>query len=240
METFVIIHKERETTQQLIDLVESFGSYLCVGSERSFHDGLNVILKENPSILFVDMDATELNPISFVHELMQYKDELPELIGLAKDRSAAFEALKNGFFDLSLLPLVESELRKTMIKLQKKKSTKSRRTLCLKSNRDFKYLNTADILYLRADNNTTDFYLSNGKVISGYKTLKCYQEVLPKDFVRVHRSYIINSKHVSRIQFGKLTCTIDDTQQVIPISKSYLDNINYMNDVLSQYSISTK
>ena len=78
--------------------------------------------------------------------------------------------------------------------------------------------------------------MSDGSIVSAYKTLKTYEGLLPSQFLRIHKSYIINKDYVSRIQFGKYTCTINNNNHNIPFTKTYIDNIQYLNNNLSQYS----
>ena len=96
---------------------------------------------------------------------------------------------------------------------------KNPETLCLKSYSDYHYVDTKDILYLQADNNTTDFVMKDGTTISAYKTLKTYQQQLPKNFVRIHQSYILNTDYVSRINYGKSLCTLKLRKVQLPFSK---------------------
>ena len=114
--------------------------------------------------------------------------------------------------------------------------TKSVETICLKSHKDFHYLNIKNILYLKADNNTTDFYMDDGKIIGAYKTLKVFENSMPKSFYRIHKSYIININCISRIQFGKWICIIKN-QHKIPFTKTFLDNTIKMNEILSKNSL---
>jgi DNA-binding LytR/AlgR family response regulator len=97
-------------------------------------------------------------------------------------------------------------------------------------------LNTDEILFLKADNNATDFFMRDGSTISAFKTLKVFEGLLPDNFLRIHKSYIINSRHVSRINFGKLVCTVERDIHKIPFTKTYLDNVEIMNNALSKSS----
>lgn len=71
-------------------------------------------------------------------------------------------------------------------------------------------------------------------VITAFKT---FGELLPNNLWRIHKSYIINSSYVSRISFGKLLCTIDRNIYKIPFSKTYIDNVEVMNNTLSEASL---
>jgi DNA-binding LytR/AlgR family response regulator len=112
-------------------------------------------------------------------------------------------------------------------------------TLCLKSYKDFHYLNTDEILYLKADNNTTDFIMKDGRTISAFKTLKSFEDKLPKNFIRVHQSYILNINYVSRINYGKAICSLKSGKTQLPFSKSYKENIDSLKKILSKNTIST-
>ena len=48
--------------------------------------------------------------------------------------------------------------------------------------------------------------------------------------------YIINKNFVSRIQYGKFTCTIKRNNYEVPFTKTYISNIESMNKALSEYS----
>ena len=93
--------------------------------------------------------------------------------------------------------------RKTVLKLQYNFPIQFKRTICLKSYKDFQYLKTDEILFLKADNNTTDFYMSDGKVINAYKTLKTFEDILPNNFYRIHKSFIINKACITSKNYNK-------------------------------------
>lgn len=98
--------------------------------------------------------------------------------------------------------------------------------ICIKSYGDYQFIALKDVVYLRADNNTTDFHLLNGKVLSAYKTLKHYENNLPPFFYRIHNSFVVNSNHVSRINTGKSLCYLNNNEVSIPFSKSFKENID--------------
>lgn len=98
--------------------------------------------------------------------------------------------------------------------------------LCVKSYGDYRFIEFDDIVYLKADNNSTDIMLSSGDSITAFKTLKYFESSLPNDFVRIHNSHIINIKFVSRIHLGNSDCYLNKGKIKLPFSKSYKDNIN--------------
>jgi len=117
----------------------------------------------------------------------------------------------------------EAELERTTAEVQKSEVDIQ---ICIKSYGDYQFIPLKDVVYLQADNNTTDFYLQNGKKLTAYKTLKHYENNLPSFFYRVHNSYIVNSSYVSRINTGKSLCYLDNNEVSVSFSKTFKENID--------------
>jgi len=79
--------------------------------------------------------------------------------------------------------------------------------------------------------------MKDGSIISAFKTLKSFEEKLPKNFIRVHQSYIINSVYVTRINYGKSICSLRcGEEQELPFSKTYKDKVDSLKNMLSKTS----
>ena len=67
----------------------------------------------------------------------------------------------------------------------------------------FQVLNVKDILYCKADDNYTEIYLENKKILVS-KTLKYFEEALSEfPFARIHKSYLVNVNEVVKYRKGK-------------------------------------
>ncbi len=238
--TYTIIDSDATSNLQLQHYLEDYGDFMCVGHASNNGDGLNAILKHLPDIVFVNLNDAAYEYFQMITELHQYVKDIPLIIGISKSKQYAYEALKNNFFDYWLMPYSEFDIRKTILRLRKKMPKEATaQTLCLKSYKDFQYLDTDEILYLKADNNATDFIMKDGRTISAYKTLKTFEKKLPANFIRVHQSYILNVNHVSRINYGKSICALKSGKTQLPFSKSYKENIDGLKKILSKNTIST-
>lgn len=61
-----------------------------------------------------------------------------------------------------------------------------------------------DIIYLKADVNYTEFYLKDGRKFTSSLTLKHHQsDERLKDFLRVNRSYLINSQYIDEYKSNR-------------------------------------
>ena len=238
--TYSIIDSDAISNLQLSAFLDEYEDFNCLGINKSPMDGLNNILKFSPDLVFVHLNENTTSLFQMVVELHQYVSTIPLFIGIAKTKEHAYDAIKNNFFDYWLQPYNEFEIRKSLLKLQKRVPKEdTTQTICLKSYNDFHYLDTTEILYLQADNNTTEFHMNDGTVTHAYKTLKTFEKQLPKNFVRIHQSYIVNTVYVSRINFGKSICALKKTKKSLPFSKSYRENMDNLKKSLSQKSVSS-
>lgn len=222
-----------ENNKKIVNKIKSFSS---IYSEFSFlnisekiDSALDVILKYNYDVIFFNLDSKTINIPEFFFEIQNSNKLKITFIALSSKKESAFVAYKYGFSDFVLKPITDLTIRKCLLKYKKKEQQSKR--LCLKSNKDYRYLQIDDIIFLKADNNTTDFHMSDGTIITAYKTLKTFEISLPNNFIRIHKSYIINSNNISRIHYGKSICSLSNNQYKLPFTKTFLNNINFINDL---------
>ncbi|TYA86810.1 LytR/AlgR family response regulator transcription factor [Seonamhaeicola marinus] len=225
---FIIDNKNLKVNNSLTKVLEDLPEFKCAGIGHDYLSSMNDILKESPDLIFINIDSEDsIDPFDFAKEVNEYLNDNTEFIAISATKDRTYESIKTGFFDYLLMPTTDLDIRKTVLRFKKKRPTKSSR-ICLKSYKDYRYLNTDEILFLRADNNTTDFHMADGSVVNSFKTLKTYQTILPKNFLRVHKSYIINSNFVSRINYGNLKCSFKKYSQKVPFTKFYKKNVDHM------------
>ncbi|MFW2377246.1 MAG: LytR/AlgR family response regulator transcription factor, partial [Cellulophaga baltica] len=67
----------------------------------------------------------------------------------------------------------------------------------------FQVLNVADIMYCKADDNYTEIYINDKRIVVS-KTLKYFEDALADfSFARVHKSYVVNVNEVVKYVKGK-------------------------------------
>ncbi len=238
---YTIINSDAKSSHELRTQLVSFKEFRCTGVTNNCKEGLNTILKQMPDVVFIFLKENANDCFNMVKELHQFVKFMPIIIGISSNQNYAYEAIKNGFFDYWLLPLNEFDIRKTSLKLQKLnlKEQFSNTTLCLKSYKDYRYIDTNEILYLKADNNTTDVILKDNTIITAFKTLKTFEARLPTNFIRTHQSYILNTDYISRINYGKSICALKNSEIQLPFSKSYKQNIDDLKKILTKTTITT-
>ncbi|PCJ96268.1 MAG: hypothetical protein COA50_07410 [Flavobacteriaceae bacterium] len=103
---------------------------------------------------------------------------------------------------------------------------------------EVKILQNESIVYFEANGKyTVKHYLENGflKNICSSKNIGLFQEHLPSQFLRVHTTYIINLKYISRME--KRHCNYEifllGTPRTIPLSKR---RKKYVMDIIQSFS----
>ena len=75
--------------------------------------------------------------------------------------------------------------------------------------------------YIKSDGNYLEFYLENNLVIDRHK-LKDVLTELPPNFIRVHRSYVINKNFIKSFNS---TSIILQSNEEIPLSRTFKSNL---------------
>ena len=84
----------------------------------------------------------------------------------------------------------------TQVLLQNLKAKPEQQQIILPTLQGFDVIKTASIIKLQANGNFTDIHLNGGTIKMVCKFLKHFDEVLSEPFVRVHRSFIVNSHYI--------------------------------------------
>lgn len=227
--SYLIIDDNAANVKEILNRLEGFSQYFCVGAAATKEEAINKLLELQPRIVFLTLDTTNRKnglSLSIITEIYRFVNILPYFIILSITPKFAFKAIKAGVSDYLLRPLDVHDLKKSLLKFEKTNPEIIPETICIKSYSDYQFVNLNDIVYLKADNNTTDFFLQNGRKLAAYKTLKYYEASLPPFFFRIHKSYIVNSKFISRINTGKGVCYLNNSDFAISFSKTFKNNID--------------
>lgn len=226
--SFIIIDEMDVPPKDLLRLFENFPNYYCAGVSKDSQNATNQIIKLKPQLVFVSIPSKPSEHTFHyknIEELFQFAETMPYFIAINENETGALEAVQAGVSDFIIGSLNVSKLGKCLFKFEKRSPQNTINSICIKSHSDYQFVALQDIVYLKADNNTTDIKLHNDKIINAFKTLKHFENTLPFYFLRIHKSYIVNIHYVSRIHFSKFKCYIN-YNEILPFSTSYRENID--------------
>ena len=88
----------------------------------------------------------------------------------------------------------------------------------IKSGHDHVRIRIKDIIYLQSDTDYTEFHLTNQKHLSAESLKYWYEKLKGHDFIRIHKSYIINSSRLKKVTGGYVHL---DNDASLPIGRAY-------------------
>lgn len=217
--------------EKINEMIETQGFDAKVVSLASGSGELFSYIKNNPSqyLIFLDLDFGhgKLNGIDVAKALRHTQSDC-KIVFTTNHQEMAMEVLKSGVEPFGFLEKssdmakLSDGYRKYMAMLLNKAKAEAAdpvETILLNSGMDEDItVFLDDIVYLETKKSVSHgitYHTINGSVITIIGTLEEEQKKLGDGFIRVHRSYLVNKRHILRIKEGFIKLS---NQQEIPCS----------------------
>lgn len=204
---------------QLINEYCSKISFLQLDKVFTNTDEANTWLQQNKvDLLFLDIQMPDVNGLQFYKSLI----EKPPVIFTTAYRDFAVEGFNVDAIDYLLKPFEYDRFLKSVYKAKEYIEFLSSQELQLNSifikvNYEIMKVNLKDIDLIEALDDYIKLYIKPNPVLT-LMTLKSIQEKLPtRDFVRVHRSFIVPLNKIEKFSKTKLMVAGKE----IPVGSSY-------------------
>ena len=232
-----IVEDEMIIALGIIDALKEIG-YDVTEPANNYTQALQMIVKEKPDILLLDIQLSGSKDGIDVAQAVRKEHNIPFIFLTANADMDTVERAKAVTPHAYLLkPFRKNDLY-TSIELclhnfaLTQKEPKQQNTtgegnyvihdaLFIKQGNYFHKVKIADIFYLESDNIYVNVHTPKGKMLVR-STLQDYVDLIgSSQFVRVHRSFVVNINHIETINSEYLV--INNVH--IPISKSYRDQL---------------
>jgi two-component system, LytTR family, response regulator len=224
----VIIDDEPLAVDLLKEFVSKIDALELVNTFTNAIDAISIINQSNIDLIFLDIEMPHFSGIDFINAI----EKKPLIIFTTAYSDYAVEGFNLGAVDYLVKPIPFHRFLKAVVRAQQIFAPQN-----LPQNNpvvavpeiepDFMFvraeyenvkLNFSDILFIEGLKDYVKIYTTDNKYILTLLSLIKLENLLStKGFARIHRSYIINIKHVKSIQKNKVI--IADKR--IPISESY-------------------
>ncbi|WP_282039971.1 LytR/AlgR family response regulator transcription factor [Saccharicrinis aurantiacus] len=217
----IAIDDEPLALKQMLAYIKKTGFLSLVADFDSAIEALPFLQNNEVDLMFVDINMPDINGMEFVKSL----NNPPKVIFTTAYSEYAFDGFKVNAVDYLLKPIAYSEFLKAASKAQELYFKPQEETiehndeyLFIKSEYKLVRINYRDIKYIEGMREYVRIFLDNDTPLMALMSIKKLVEHLPsKDFMRVHRSFIVNLNKVNmvermRIVFGKT---------YIPVSEQY-------------------
>lgn len=211
----ILIEDEANSREILRNYIQKYCPKVhVVGEAASIQEGLQLIAEHEPDLLFLDVEMPFGNAFDL---LEQVPDRSFETVFVTAYDHYAKDALNEHAAYYLMKPINIDELIKAVdyvLEVKEKETSLQQGVLTTKmkgvagkltlpQQDGFQVLNVSDILYCKADDNYTEIFLENKKILVS-KTLKYFEDALVGfPFARIHKSYLVNVNEVVKYRKGK-------------------------------------
>lgn len=181
--------------------------------------GLNVLTAGGVDLIFLDFHLPDMKGQEFL-ELMQ--SDIPVIMVTSESDFAAQSYEYRQVKDFLTKPLKFERFQKAIQRIVESQSNDSatiktsEEGIFIKDGTKLVQLNLNTILFIKSEGNYCHFIAEDHKILS-LVSMKELETKLPKQFIRVHRSFMVNIKKIQVITTDEIT--IQNHQ--IPVGEKY-------------------
>lgn len=233
MKKIIIIDDEPLARSIVKSFLSKFDDVEIAAECNNGFEGVKAIEEHNPDLIFLDIQMPKINGF----EMLELIDSNPSVIFTTAFDEYALKAFETSAIDYLLKPFTEERFDQAFEKwkisdaafskteaindvVHKQPDEKLR--VVVKDGATIQIIPTSEILYFEAYDDYVKIHTKDRYHLKK-KTLSYYEQTLnPKDFLRIHRSFIINVNYLTKISsFEKNSYRATLTNKVqIPISRN--------------------
>lgn len=207
----IIIDDEPLARRLLLEYLTQEKDIQIVAECENGFEGIKSIHEHRPDLIFLDIQMPKLTGF----EMLEVLDYTPQVIFTTAFDEYAIRAFDKNAVDYLLKPIRQDRFQKAIRKFKElySRSSTSPKTLELtddlvqklervvvKDGAQIKIIPVHKIYYLEAYDDYVKIYTEDGMFLKN-KTMKSFENQLdPKRFVRVHRSFIIKIEQLAKIE----------------------------------------
>jgi two-component system, LytTR family, response regulator len=207
----VIIDDEVLARSIVKEYLEKYTDLEIVAECSDGFEGLKAIQQYQPDLIFLDIQMPKINGF----EMLELIDQPPAVIFTTAFDEYAIKAFEAHAIDYLLKPFAEERFDKAIQKWREQKTAFKKNTeelldavsrspsqsqrIVVKNGSKIKIIPLQDVFYLEAADDYVKVHTQEGNFLKN-KTMNHFEQTLDaSQFVRSHRSYIVNIQQITRI-----------------------------------------
>lgn len=210
----VIIDDELLARSLVKEYMQSFPEITVVEECNNGFEGVKAIQQHQPDLIFLDIQMPKINGF----EMLELLEQTPSVIFTTAFDEYAIKAFETHAVDYLLKPFSKERFAKAVHKwLGNRNQNRAEVTtqsllesasnhadeqnrIVVKNGSNIKIIPVQDVVYLEAYDDYVKIFTKDGHQLKK-KTMNHFEKVLnPSDFLRVHRSYIVQLAQITRIE----------------------------------------
>lgn len=234
----IIVDDERLARVNLKKLLEPHPEIEIVGEASSCKSTVELISLYKPELIFLDIQLS--GETGF--DLLELIDNSIKIIFVTAYDEYAIRAFEVNVIDYLLKPVNPERLKKSIERVINREKTQKSEAKSYEysdsifvrlNNYSSRFIKISSITFIEPVGNYSKIVTIEGKHCLVLKTLKQWQEELPdNNFVRIHRSSIVNIEHVERIEKKSNTqhrAYLKNVPEPLEVSRRYAKKLKLLN-----------
>lgn len=204
----LIIDDEPLACALIREYLEEVENITVVATCHDGFEGVKAIAQHQPDLIFLDVQMPKITGF----EMLELLDEQPAVIFTTAFDEYAIRAFDSSAIDYLLKPFSKDRFDKALAKYFQQANAVTEKTaglpiqlmpvnrVVIKDGSKIRIIPYPDIVLLEAYGDYVKIKAAGGSFLKK-KTMQQFEEILPTEqFVRIHRSYIVNIAHIVRIE----------------------------------------
>ncbi len=213
-------------------LAEHAPQVVVKGEAANVVEALQLAIAAQPDVVFLDIEMPGKSGLQLVEELQNACLQCDVIFTTAYNKYAV-QAFRLSAVDYLLKPIDESQLIEAVEKVTGRKNAANgnerlgqlvenlksgtQDTLSIPIINGYQFVSVGSIVSITADGSYVNIVLADGTTMVVSKNLKYFEQALEgfPQFVRVHRSYLINLQQIKRFErSGRGTIVMNDNSEI--------------------------
>jgi two-component system LytT family response regulator len=224
----IIVDDERLARKEMRRLLAEFDEIAVVGEAENLSGAIDLIEKEKPQIVFLDIQLSNENGF----DLLEKTEQNFKLIFVTAFDAYAIRAFEVNALDYLLKPVNPERLAKAIERLGEESDSKIELRPLAFDDRIFLelgersiFLKVCDISHINAAGDYSEIFTIDKRKFLIEKPLREWEQRLPeKNFLRIHRRTIVNLEEIEQIEtwFNRtFQVQIKNYQKPLAVSRRY-------------------
>jgi two-component system LytT family response regulator len=214
MKRALIIDDEPLARMVVKEYLQQFDGIEIIAECNDGFEGLKAIQQHQPDLIFLDVQMPKINGF----EMLELVEQQPAVIFTTAFDEYAIKAFETHAVDYLLKPFSKERFNKALekylahapgtaiikqtenlLETAAAQSPAQHERIVVKTGTKVKIIPVADVQYLQADDDYVSVFTHEGSYLKN-KTMSFFEQTLnARQFVRVHRSYIVSVAEITRI-----------------------------------------
>lgn len=236
----MLVEDESGVRLLLKKIIERHGGFEIVGESESFSDAVVQFARLKPDVVFMDIGIEGENGVECARLLADMEPKTKIIFATAHSEYMP-EAFELYAFDYLVKPFDVERVERTLDRIKTLHGQETVREedriactqrglsrLLVKGRESMSFVDMEDIVLIQRENNATVIYTDKDSFVTSAKMGDIEAKLDPEQFLRSHKSYIINLSKVKKIEpYGRWTylVTFKDIKRDALITQEKYDEV---------------